>query len=118
MPKNQPLNKALYKNVLKESKKKFDVWPSAYASGWVVREYKKRGGKYSDSHTAKENQSKKSTGGLVRWYKEKWINVCELPNIVPCGRNRSSKKGDSNYPYCRPLKKINGETPVTAMQIS
>ena len=28
------------------AKRKFKVFPSAYASAWLVREYKKRGGKY------------------------------------------------------------------------
>ena len=29
------------------AKRKFAVFPSAYANAWLVREYKKRGGKYS-----------------------------------------------------------------------
>ena len=28
------------------AKRKFKVWPSAYASAWLVKTYKKRGGKY------------------------------------------------------------------------
>ena len=28
------------------AKRKFDVYPSAYANAWLVREYKKRGGTY------------------------------------------------------------------------
>ena len=32
-----PKNKALYSRVKAEAKKKFKVWPSAYASGWGVR---------------------------------------------------------------------------------
>ena len=39
-------NKALYSRVKSAAKKKFDVFPSAYASAWIVREYKKRGGTY------------------------------------------------------------------------
>lgn len=42
-----PNNKALYARVKAAAKKKFDVWPSAYASAWLTREYKKRGGTYS-----------------------------------------------------------------------
>ncbi len=42
-----PTNKALYSRVKSEAKKKFDTYPSAYANAWLVREYKKRGGKYS-----------------------------------------------------------------------
>ena len=32
-----PKNKALYARVKAEAKRKFKVWPSAYASGWGVR---------------------------------------------------------------------------------
>lgn len=41
-----PTNKALYNRVKAEAKKKYKVWPSAYASGWLTKEYKKRGGTY------------------------------------------------------------------------
>ena len=41
-----PTNKALYARVKAEAKKKFKVYPSAYANGWLVRTYKKRGGGY------------------------------------------------------------------------
>lgn len=45
--KNKPKNKELYNRVKAEAKKKFKGdWPSAYGSAWLVREYKKRGGKY------------------------------------------------------------------------
>ena len=40
--KPQPVNKKLYAMVLKKIKSKEKVWPSAYASGRVVKEYKKR----------------------------------------------------------------------------
>ena len=41
-----PTNPALYSRVKSAAKKKFDVYPSAYANAWLVREYKKRGGGY------------------------------------------------------------------------
>ncbi len=43
----KPTNLKLYNTVKEAAKRKFDVFPSAYASAWLVREYKKRGGKYS-----------------------------------------------------------------------
>ena len=46
MSKNVPTNKALYSRVKSEAKKKFDVYPSAYANAWLVKTYKKRGGNY------------------------------------------------------------------------
>jgi hypothetical protein len=43
----KPKNPKLYSRVKSEAKKKFKVYPSAYANGWLVREYKKRGGTYA-----------------------------------------------------------------------
>jgi hypothetical protein len=43
---NIPTDKELYARVKAEAKKKFNVYPSAYANAWLVREYKKRGGGY------------------------------------------------------------------------
>lgn len=43
---NVPADPELYARVKAEAKKKFDVYPSAYANGWLVAEYKRRGGKY------------------------------------------------------------------------
>ena len=43
----KPTNPELYARVLAETKKKFKVYPSAYANGWLVRTYKARGGKYA-----------------------------------------------------------------------
>ena len=42
----KPKNPSLYARVMAEAKRKFKVYPSAYANAWLVREYKKRGGKY------------------------------------------------------------------------
>ena len=41
-----PANKRLYANVKAEAKRRFKVYPSAYANGWLVKTYKARGGKY------------------------------------------------------------------------
>ena len=41
-----PTNKALYARVKAQAKRKFKVYPSAYANGWLVRTYKARGGRY------------------------------------------------------------------------
>ena len=42
----KPTNPALYARVKAEAKRKFKVYPSAYANAWLVRTYKKRGGGY------------------------------------------------------------------------
>ena len=108
--KPSPINKNLYEKIKIEAKHKFKVWPSAYASGWVVKEYKRRGGKYSGK--------KSSSKGISRWYKEKWINVCKLPKIVSCGRSKLSRSWKKNYPYCRPSIKVSPLTPRIAKSLS
>ena len=44
--RNIPTNSKLYARVKSAAKRKFAVYPSAYANAWLVREYKKRGGRY------------------------------------------------------------------------
>lgn len=44
--RNIPTNKKLYARVKAATKRKFAVYPSAYANAYLVREYKKRGGRY------------------------------------------------------------------------
>ena len=43
---HQPTNKKLYARVKAQTKRKFAVYPSAYANAWLVRTYKAKGGKY------------------------------------------------------------------------
>jgi hypothetical protein len=45
--RNKPNNPALYSRCKSEIKKKFDVYPSAYANMSLVKLYKSRGGTYS-----------------------------------------------------------------------
>jgi len=129
MGKSVPSNMSLYNKVKSEAKRKFKVWPSAYASGWLVKEYKRRGGRYSggssksmkrsSSKSMKRSSSKPVRGGLGRWFAEEWINVCKLPKTVPCGRPKLSvSKWKKDYPYCRPKKRIASGTPKTAGEIS
>ena len=44
--RNIPTNSKLYARVKAAARRKFAVYPSAYANAWLVREYKKRGGRY------------------------------------------------------------------------
>jgi len=105
-----PSNSKLYNKVKEEAKLRFDRYPSAYASSWIVKTYKSRGGTYNSSR----NKSKRESG-LQRWYSEIWIDVCKLPAIVPCGRK--SPKNEKQYPYCRPYKKITSKTPKTIFEL-
>jgi len=60
---NVPTDTDLYARVKDEAKKKFNVYPSAYANAWLVREYKKRGGGYHVEKDAEEDIEVKA--GLI-----------------------------------------------------
>lgn len=47
MAASKPNNPALWSRVKAEAKRKFDVYPSAYANAWAAKEYKARGGSWS-----------------------------------------------------------------------
>lgn len=47
--KATPKNPKLWAAAKTAAKKKFDVYPSAYANAWAAKEYKKRGGKWGGS---------------------------------------------------------------------
>tara|TARA_E500000081_G_C5830243_1_gene217443 strand:+ start:306 stop:479 length:174 start_codon:yes stop_codon:yes gene_type:complete len=46
MSKATPTDKAKYARAVSKVKSRVKKWPSAYASGQVVQEYKRMGGKY------------------------------------------------------------------------
>ena len=71
---------------------------SAYRSGLLVQEYKKRGGTYK----GKENKS----SGLNRWFNEKWTNQ----------RGETGYKNKSDV--YRPTVKVNKDTPTTFKELT
>lgn len=96
------LDKKLYAKVRAEAKRKYARYPSVYASGWIVRTYKERGGRYAPS----QRKSK----GISRWMREEWIQV--VPYLtkgekIACGAANKSTKA------CRPLRRITKQTPAT-----
>jgi hypothetical protein len=91
---NVPTNKKLYDSIKERIKRKM-VWPSAYASAQLVRQYKAEGGKYRSM----------ARGGLVKWFDEKWVDLSrpkEGGGYEPCGRDEAR---GSNYPKCVPAAK-------------
>tara|TARA_R110002072_G_C7850530_1_gene525633 strand:- start:601 stop:1017 length:417 start_codon:yes stop_codon:yes gene_type:complete len=102
---DKALNQNLYKDVVSNAKKKFDRWPSAYASMWVQKEYQNRGGKY---------KGKKNTKNLNKWVKEKWIQILPLlqdKKIIECGSDNKDSK------VCRPIVRVNKDTPITIQEL-
>lgn len=104
------VNKDLYIKIREKVKNRVKVWPSAYASGQLVSEYKKAGGKY------RGNKPKGDKNSLGRWYEEKWVNICKPKgkSYEKCGREKSSIK---NYPYCRPSVRVSKSTPKTVSEL-
>ena len=62
--------------------------------------------------TARRVNVARSSGGLTRWFKEKWVDV---KTGKPCGRQKGEKRG---YPACRPSKRVSSKTPKTASEMS
>ena len=93
----EPTNKKLYEEVKKEIYAKYPKH-SAYRSGLLVQEYKKRGGKYKGKEKKDE--------GLNLWYASDWKN----------------QRGETGYKYksdiYRPTKKVNSKTPTTFSKLS
>ena len=97
------IDKQLYKVVVKEAKKKFESWPSAYASMWVQKRYQELGGEYT-----------KKGVGLKNWRREHWIQVLPLlkeGKVVACGDDNKETKA------CRPTVRVNKDSPITIQEL-
>ena len=90
------------------AKRKFDVYPSAYAnmyasavcSGKVTPGGKKKGKK-------KKVVGAKTGGGLRKWVSEEWVDIGapkKNGKYQPCGR-KSTTGTKRKYPKCVPLAK-------------
>lgn len=92
-----PTNKKLYEEVKAEIFAKYPK-PSAYRSGLLVQEYKRRGGTYEGKKNEKE--------GLSRWFLENWVN----------------QRGEVGYQHkndiYRPTVRVTKETPTTFKELT
>ena len=73
-------NPSLYRKAKAKAKRKFDVFPSAYSSGYLVQEYKRMGGKYKGA--------KKAQGGEVKGLKPIPSGNKGLPKLPKKVRNK------------------------------
>lgn len=92
-----PLNIDLYNNVKKKIMASYKK-NSAFASGAIVKEYKRQGGKYKED---------KKPRHLTRWFNEKWVDVNPILGIT----------NDNAYPVFRPTIKVNEKTPTILQDI-
>ena len=97
-------DKALHSRAVAAAKAKFKVWPSAYASGYVVQQYKRM---YKEKHGSTSGAFKGGDGeihadDLGQWFKEGWVRIGANGEIMgPCG-GRGEKEGK---PKCLPEAK-------------
>jgi hypothetical protein len=83
--KNVPTNKKLYLRVKNMVKRRVKVWPSAYASAQLVKEYRKRGGKYRKVSVKSKRIVKRSSRMGNQGYKQETNNSLSLtPMIKQC----------------------------------
>ena len=105
-------------------KSRYKVWPSAYASGALVK-CRKKGAKNwgnskkkmaSESASGDENREDIKEGtfdlekkeGLRGWFARNggkgWVDckASKKGEIVPCGRKKAGRGADREYPACRP----------------
>ena len=106
-----PTNPELYARVKAEAKKKFDVYPSAYANAWLVREYKKRGGGYrsekaddGDYEESVEDLTEMQLSDFIDWVdqKEKAEKACP-PATSDIGLNIKNRQNAINTAGYGPL---------------
>ena len=93
------------------AKRKFDVYPSAYANMYASAVCS---GKIKPGGKKKKKKKKtggiiqlKSGGGLRKWVSEKWVDIGAPKKdgkFQPCGR-KNAKKSKRKYPKCVPLAK-------------
>jgi len=92
------------------AKRKFDVYPSAYANMYASAVCS---GKVKPSGNKKKKVvKKKAGGGLRKWVDEKWVDIGAPKKdgkYQPCGR-KSTKNTKRKYPKCVPLAKAKSMT--------
>ena len=93
------------------AKRKFDVYPSAYANMYasaVCSGKIKPGGKKKTKKKKKKKIYRAATGGgLRKWVSEKWVDIGAPKKdgkFQPCGR-KNAKTSKRKYPKCVPLAK-------------
>ena len=101
------------------AKRKFDVYPSAYANMYasaVCSGKVKPGGRKKTTKKSTTKKRKvvraKTGGGLRKWVDEKWVDIGapkKNGKYQPCGR-KSTKSTKRKYPKCVPLAKAKSMT--------
>jgi hypothetical protein len=84
LEKNEPTNPSKWSYYKSQAKKKFDVYPSAYANAWAAKMYKKAGGRWRKSESVLKLESK-------------LISVSKPYEILPGDRVRNINTDCTHY---------------------
>jgi hypothetical protein len=95
--RNEPDNPGLWGRAISEAKKRFTVYPSAYANGWAAKWYKERGGGWHKEKQATVAKKDVGHGGLDEWFsghgKDKgraqwgdWVSISPIRKTLKSGR--------------------------------
>ena len=98
-------DKDLHQQAIATAKNKFKVWPSAYASAYMVKLYKelykRKHGSSGGAFTGKDGEEVHADD-LDQWFKEEWVRIGANGEILgECG-GREEKEGK---PKCLPKAK-------------
>jgi phage-related protein (TIGR01555 family) len=98
-------DKSLHQQAIAAAKSKFKVWPSAYASAYMVKQYKelykRKHGSTSGAFSGKD-ADEMHADNLEQWFKERWVRIGSNGEILgECG-GREEKEGK---PKCLPKAK-------------
>ena len=113
--KQEPTNNQLWMQAKNEAKRRFEVYPSAYANGWAVQWYKARGGGWKTVTDSDVPTEIKDPGTMKKdlrtWFKEDWVDISKpirkngkIVDFEACGRSEASSE-EGGYPKCLPKAK-------------
>jgi hypothetical protein len=100
-----------YDKVVAKIKARVSRWPSAYASGMVVAEYKRIMREKGAPAYLEARAPASAPRPLRRWFLEKWIDI-------KTGKECGAVHNAFYYPTCRPSIQINSRTPVIASALA
>lgn len=117
---NEPVDVALWERAKTEAKKRFEVYPSAYANAWAAQWYKERGGDWRKKADASSQTMQKD---LRDWFKEDWVDISKpirdngkIVGYEACGRSGADASA-GGYPKCLPKAKAMKLSEAERMQL-
>jgi hypothetical protein len=104
MEKNVPTDAGKWSYYKSQAKKKFDVYPSAYANGWAAKQYKAAGGGWKKGKSESVNETELKLG-------VKYVNKQGKEGFIQTGGSKNPKNwvwfdGKTKHPYDKVKKEL------------